>query len=202
MYIAEIHPIILTDGGNTAVGVCMIIETKRLILRLWKTQDIQVYFEINQDEKVIEFLPGSLNIDSIEHFICTQNKQGAKKGFMLWAAELKATRELIGFIGLNTVGFEAHFTPAVEIGWRLGSPYWDKGYATEGAKASLEFGFTRCSLDTIVAFTATDNVRSRKVMERCGMIYNKNGGFSHPRLPKSHRLSRHVLYSMTKNEWF
>lgn len=116
-----------------------IIETERLILRTWRKEDADPYFQINQDPKVIEFLPKALTMEQVNDFIPAVNSHQDKHGYTLWAACLKETEELMGFIGLNYTTFESDFTPAVEVGWRLGSQYWGKGYATEGAKASLEY---------------------------------------------------------------
>lgn len=100
-----------------------IIETDRLILRTWQETDAAVYFAINQDPRVIQFLRGPLSMQQVNHFIPAVNSHHVKHGYTLWAVEFKETGELIGFIGLNYVYWEAPFTPAVEIGWRLGSPY-------------------------------------------------------------------------------
>lgn len=143
-----------------------IIESERLILRTWQAEDAATYFQINQDPKVLEFLPGLLDLQSVNSFIRIMNIQQANKGYTLWATELKATHELIGFIGLSEVNFSAHFTPSVELAWRLGSQYWNQGYATEGARASLDYAFNQCALQKIVAFTVPGNFRSIKVMEK------------------------------------
>lgn len=90
--------------------------------------------------------------------------------------------------------WESHFTPAVEVGWRLGSQYWNKGYATEGAKACVEYGFNQCGLKEIVSFTVPANIRSIRVMEKIGMMRDLNGDFAHPKLLQEHKLSKHVLY--------
>ena len=175
-----------------------IIETERLILRTWKEADAGAYLQINQDPKVIEFLRGPLTLAQVKDFIPAVNSHGIKRGYTLWAAELKATGELIGFIGLNYTDWEAHFTPAVEVGWRLGSAYWGKGYATEGAKASLDYGFNQCGLKEIVSFTVPANTRSLRVMEKIGMVRDPQGDFAHPKLEPGHRLSHHVLYRIKK----
>ena len=107
-------------------------------------------------------------------------------GYTTWAAELKETGVLMGFIGLKYVDWPANFTPAVEIGWRLGSQYWGKGYDTEGAKAVLDYGFKYCNLPEIVSFTVPANRRSIRVMEKIGMQRDIPGDFAHPKLPKGH----------------
>lgn len=178
-----------------------IIKTERLILRTWQVEDAEAYFQINQDPKVIEFLRGPLTREQIRDFIPAANNHSDQYGYTLWAVELKETGELIGFIGLNYTDWEAHFTPAVEVGWRLGSQYWDKGYATEGAKAALDYGFKHCNLQEIVSFTVPVNVRSIRVMEKIGLERDINGDFTHPKLPADHPLSKHILYRLTKEDY-
>ncbi len=175
-----------------------VIETDRLILRTWKEEDRDAYWQINQDPKVIEFLLGSMSKAQVESFIQNCNKGFEEKGFCLFATELKTSHEMIGFIGLSGTQWEAHFTPAVEVGWRLGSQYWGMGYATEGAKAVLEYGFHTLALDEIVSFTAMLNTRSIQVMERIGMKRDVRDDFVHPKLDLQHPLSKHVLYRIQK----
>jgi RimJ/RimL family protein N-acetyltransferase len=178
-----------------------IIETERLILRTWKKEDAEAYFQINQDPKVIEFLRGPLTIEQVNEFIPAVNSHGNMHGYTLWTACLKETGELIGFIGLNYTDWESHFTPAVEVGWRLGSQFWGKGYATEGAKASLDYGFKKCGLKEIISFTVPANVRSIRVMEKIGLKRDLNGDFAHPKLPADHHLSQHILYRLSEDEY-
>ena len=172
----------------------VVIETERLILRTWKDSDKLDYYRINQDPRVIEHLTGSITLEEASAIADKINLKQAEKGFCLWAVELKSTGEFIGFIGLNYVDWPAHFTPAVEVGWRLGSQFWGHGYATEGAKAAVYFGFKKCGLKEIVSFTVPANIRSIKVMERIGMKRDLDGDFAHPKLSIDHRLSKHVLY--------
>ena len=113
-----------------------IIETERLILRTWKKEDARSYFQINQDLKVIEFLRGPLTMEQVNDFIPAVNRHHAELGYTLWAACLKETDELIGFIGLNYTDFfskfDSHFTPAVEVGWRLGRNIGAKALPRKG----------------------------------------------------------------------
>lgn len=177
-----------------------IIETDRLILRTWEANDIDAMAAIDQDPKVCEFLPGTGNREATKAGIKRIKEHFHKHGFCLYAVELKSNNELIGFLGLNIPSFEAHFTPCVEIGWRLGSQFWDKGYATEGAKAVLDYGFKKLGLKEIVAFTVPANLRSRRVMEKIGMKRDPDGDFAHPKLPKEHPLSLHVLYRIRNDK--
>lgn len=175
-----------------------VLETERLILRTWKEEDVQDYYEINLDPKVIEFLLGSLTVDECRVFVEKMNKQFDEKGYTLFAVELKETGELLGFIGLNYTDFKSDFTPCVEIGWRLSSKYWGQGLATEGALASLKYAFEKCGLDKIISFTAVGNEKSVRVMEKIGMTRVVDGDFAHPKLPLDHRLSKHIRYEIQR----
>ena len=172
------------------------IETERLILRSWRDEDAAVFAEINQDPHVIEFLRGAMTLQESQDFIARTNQFIAKNGFGLWAATIKESDELIGFVGLHIPDFESHFTPCVEIGWRLGFKHWGKGYAVEAAKASLKIGFENFGLKEIVAITTVKNLRSIAVMEKIGMKRDLDGDFSHPKLPLDHANSKHVLYKI------
>jgi RimJ/RimL family protein N-acetyltransferase len=112
---------------------------------------------------------------------------------------------LIGFVGLMVPSFQAHFTPCVEIGWRLAVAHWGQGFATEAARAALAFGFATAGLGEIVSFTTAGNARSRAVMERLGMTRDPADDFDHPNLPPElpggHALRRHVLYRLSRRGW-
>ncbi len=120
----------------------------------------------------------------------------AERGFGLWAVEVPGVAPFIGFVGLQVPTFEAHFTPCVEIGWRLAFPFWGRGFATEAARAAVAFGFAEACLEEIVSFTVPANGRSIAVMERLEMRYD--GEFEHPNLPSGHPLRTHVLYRLSR----
>lgn len=122
----------------------------------------------------------------------------AERGFGLWAAELPGVAGFIGFIGLQVPGFDAHFMPCVEIGWRIAYEHWGHGYATEGARAALEAAFRDLDLDEVVAMTVVANARSRRVMEKLGMHRDPNDDFDHPKIAEGHPLRRHVLYRVKR----
>jgi len=175
-----------------------IIETQRLLFRTWEDEDAGVFARINQDPKVIEFLRGPMTLMEAQNFIRANNQCFEKDKRCLFATVIKETNELIGFIGLSSPNFAAHFTPCVEIGWRLVSTQWGQGYATEGAEAVLHYGFTESGLNEIVSFTVPANLRSVRVMEKIGMQRDVKGDFAHPKLPADHRLSQHILYRKRK----
>lgn len=177
-----------------------ILETKRLILRTFEENDLDWLMLIDQDPRVCEFFPAIGNRDATEKGIHRIMNHYRNHGFSLYAMELKSTGEMIGWCGLMIPSFESHFTPAVEIGWRLGSQFWNNGYATEAAKAVLQYAFENLELNEIVSFTAVKNIRSRRVMEKIGLHHNPQDDFDHPKLDKSHPLCRHVLHRISKDK--
>lgn len=178
-----------------------IIETERLILREWRKEDLGPFSEINKDPIVMEYMLRCLTEAETESFYARIQEHFEKYGYGLFACELKATGDFIGFVGLYYLTFESAFTPCVEIGWRLSSDHWGKGYATEGAKAVLKAAFEEYGLKEIVSCTAESNFRSRKVMEKIGMKQDLKGNFYHPSVPKGNPLSLHVLYRITKEDY-
>jgi RimJ/RimL family protein N-acetyltransferase len=171
--------------------------TERLELRRWRASDHTPFVRINADPRVMEHFPALLNPAESSEMITRMEAHFIHHGFGLWAAELRATGEFIGFIGLNIPTFESHFTPCIEIGWRLAPEFWGRGLATEGARAVLDYAFTGLASTEIVAFTVPANQRSRRVMEKLAMTHDPVDDFDHPRLPEGHPLRRHVLYRKT-----
>ncbi len=175
-------------------------ETKRLILREWRDSDIPAFAAMNQDPKVMEFFPYTLDLDGTKALVERIRQHFKTHGFGLFAVELKSTGEFIGFVGLMTPNFEAHFTPCVEIGWRIAAKYWRQGYATEAARMVLHLAFEKYGLQEVVSFTAAVNLPSIAVMKKIGLLHNPKDDFDHPKLDKTHPLSRHVLYRLTAKE--
>jgi 3-dehydroquinate dehydratase / shikimate dehydrogenase len=178
-----------------------IIKTERLTLRPWRESDLEPFARLNADPKVREYFPGLQTREESDASVRKASDHIQRCGWGFWAASLSQTDEFIGFIGLEHVPFKAPFTPSVEIGWRLAFEYWGKGYATEGALASLMYGFETLGLEEIVSFTATQNMRSRRVMEKIGMHRDPSDDFDHPNLSEGHPLRRHVLYRLKNSEW-
>ncbi|CUI17397.1 acetyltransferase, GNAT-family [Candidatus Protochlamydia naegleriophila] len=177
------------------------IQTKRLILRPWREDDWKPFARMNADPRVMEYFPSTLSKQESDDLARRLSDKVAEQGWGLWAVSIPEVAEFIGFIGLAKPSFEAHFTPAIEVGWRLAYDYWGQGYATEGALAALEYGFETLQLNEIVSFTAQLNDRSRKVMRKIGMHHDPIDDFDHPRLSKEHQLCRHVLYRIKMSEW-
>lgn len=175
------------------------LETDRLRLRAWQESDREPFAALNADPVVMEHFPACLSRAESDAFIDRTEVHWQQLGFGLWAVEQKSDRAFIGMIGLKQVPFEADFTPAVEIAWRLAQPFWGQGLAAEGAKAALQFGFEQLQLETIVSFTAVCNQRSQRLMQRLGL--QPVGTFEHPALPEGDRLRTHVLYRGDRQQW-
>lgn len=170
------------------------LNTKRLVLRRWLPSDAEPFAALNADPRVMEHLPAPLSRSESDALMASIQTHFQEHGFGLWAVQVSEGERFIGFVGLSVPRFTAHFTPCVEIGWRLAAEHWGRGYATEAARAALAFGFERLNLPEIVSFTVPQNIRSIGVMERLGMTRSAAGDFEHPALPEGHRLRRHVLY--------
>jgi RimJ/RimL family protein N-acetyltransferase len=170
------------------------IKTSRLCLRRWNEQDLPTFAAINADARVMEFLPKLLDRKESDALASRIDEHFNDHGFGLWAVEIPTVTRFAGFVGLSIPRFQAHFTPCVEIGWRLAYEQWGHGYATEAARAALDFGFTKAGLAQIVSFTVPENLRSRRVMEHLGMTHSPADDFDHPNLAEGHWLRRHVLY--------
>jgi RimJ/RimL family protein N-acetyltransferase len=168
--------------------------TERLLLRRWRPADRAPFAELNADPRVMEYFPAALSRDESDALADRIDAHFGAHGFGLWAIEIPDAAAFAGFCGLSVPTFAAPFVPCVEIGWRLAADHWDRGYATEAARAVLAIGFDTLALSEIVSFTTAGNTRSRRVMERIGMHHNPSDDFDHPGLPHRHPLRRHVLY--------
>jgi len=153
---------------------------------------------MNADPRVAEFLPTPLSRAESDAFIERAEGHFEKNGFGLWAVEVLANRRFAGYVGLMRPRFEAPFTPCVEVGWRLAPEHWGKGYATEGARAAIDYGFDVIKLPEILSWTVPANTRSRRVMEKLGMTRDPADDFEHPLLAPGHPLRPHVLYRIRR----
>jgi RimJ/RimL family protein N-acetyltransferase len=174
-----------------------VIRTERLLLRQWQPEDREPFAALNADARVMEFMPALLPRPQSDALARASEAHFATHGFGPWAVEVPGIAAFIGFVGLVVPAFEAHFTPAIEIGWRLAAEHWGQGYASEAARASARHAFAVVGAEALVSFTTPGNVRSRAVMRRIGMTHDPRDDFDHPRLAPGHRLRRHVLYRLT-----
>ncbi len=175
------------------------LRTERLLLRPWRAEDRDALWAMQSDPAVMEFLmpvPDRAASDAVADRIA---RHFADHGFGLWVVEVPGVTPFAGYCGLVHVPYVAHFTPAVEIGWRFLRASWGHGYATEAARACLRHGFDVLGLDEIIALTVPANRRSRAVMERLGMIHDPSDDFDIPTVPEGHRLRHHVLYRLPRS---
>jgi len=176
-----------------------IIQTERLGLREWKESDHDPFAEMNAHPEVMHYFPFLMTKEQTDAYLERIYDHFKTYGYGVYAVDLLATKEFIGYIGFSRPSWEAYFTPCVEVGWRLTHKAWNKGYATEGALACLEFGFNSLGFDEIFSWTALDNIPSERVMQKIGL--KKIDEFDHPLLEKGSRLERHVLYRLATKEY-
>lgn len=177
------------------------LETPRLLLRRWRDGDRQPFATLNADPIVMEHFPTPLSREKSDALVDRIEAGLEERGWGLWAVEVRDSSAFIGFVGLNPATFDAPFTPAVEVGWRLSREHWGHGYATEAARAALEFGFVDLELDDIVSFTTHANTRSRRVMERLDMHHDPADDFDNPNVPEASPIRPHVLYRLDRTSW-
>ena len=177
------------------------LTTARLLLRRWSRADREPFAALNADPRVMAYFPDRLTRAESDDLLAKIEAGFEQRRYGLWALEVRATGQFVGFTGLEVASFDARFTPAVKVGWRLARFAWGRDYATEAALASLAFGFEEAGLDEIVSFTAAANLRSRAVMERISMTHDPADDFDHPALPQADRLRQHVLYRIAAADW-
>ena len=170
--------------------------SQRLILRPLRDADLEAFARMNADPRVMQHFPAALTRAESDALAQRMRAAFEAEGYGLWALELPGGAPFLGFTGLARARFESHFTPAVEVGWRLLAEHWGQGYAYEAARVALHIAFVHLGLAQVVAFTAAPNLRSRRLMERLGMRHDPAEDFDHPLLRPGHPLQRHVLYRL------
>jgi len=170
--------------------------SKRLGFRKWNLKDLDTLFEINSDDAVMEFFPFKPSRGDTKNFIGRMQKMQEEKGFCYFAVEIIENSEFIGFIGLCEQSYLQELNPFVDIGWRLAKNSWNQGFATEGALACLEYGFTTVGLEKIYSVAPKINKKSELIMKKIGMYYVRN--FEHPKLLDYPNLKTCVFYEISK----
>ncbi|MCZ2720664.1 GNAT family N-acetyltransferase [Marinomonas sp. 15G1-11] len=174
------------------------LETERLLLRQWQGKDLEPFAEMTADSLVMEHFPSTLTRSESDELVCKLRHHIDQRGWGFWAVERKDTHAFIGFVGIIYQAAAMPNAPFVEIGWRISSNHWRKGYALEAAQASLKFAFETLAADSVYAITNLNNLPSIGVMKKLGMK-NQDQDFDHPALPKEHPLARHCLYGITRD---
>lgn len=201
------HPTGTADGqfGHTALfGLpkdrpAAVLHSKRLTLRPWKDSDREPFASMNADAEVMRLISEPLSRTESDALAARIERHFSEHGYGLWAVEERGGAPFVGFVGLSKPNFTAHFTPCVEVGWRIARPFWGRGFATEGAAAAIDAAFSETGIDTLVSFTVPTNTRSRRVMEKLGMTHDPADNFDHPSLPLGHPLRAHVLYRLVRS---
>jgi ribosomal-protein-alanine N-acetyltransferase len=178
------------------------LATQRLLLRRWRDDDRAPFAEINADPLVMEHMQGLMSRPQSDDFVDRIEAHWNAHGWGLWAVEVPDVAPFVGYVGLWPADYVTG-RPMVEVGWRLSSRHWGRGYATEAAQEALRFGFESVGLDEIVSFTVPQNERSWRVMERIGLVRAAEGDFDHPRVdPIAYpHLVRHIFYRLTRERW-
>ncbi len=170
------------------------LRTERLILRPWQDADLEPFAALNADPAVMEYFPSLLSRAQSDAMADRIRSHFERYGYGLWAIEVPGVAPFIGFTGLN----RPSFMPDVEVGWRLARSYWRAGYATEAARASLDWGFAHLDVPEIVAMVVPDNLRSQRVMAKLGMQRDEAADFEHPLIPVDSPRRAHWLFRLPR----
>lgn len=185
-----------------------VVRTERLLLRGWREEDKVPFAVLNGDDAVMEHFPSVLTREQSDQMVDSHAAAWERRGYGLWAVERLDTGVFIGFVGLSSPTWHAEplegsaeITPCVEVGWRLARMHWGHGFAPEAALAALDVALDTVDLprDEVVSFTTVANERSRRVMEKIGLVRDPARDFDHPMTPGWHG-QRHVLYAASRAE--
>ncbi|MGV8838685.1 MAG: GNAT family N-acetyltransferase [Bauldia sp.] len=176
------------------------IETERLLLRLWRDADRAPFAAINADPAVMRYFPSVLAREASDALVDRFVREWDAAGRSFHAVEEKTTGRFIGFVGV------AGLTPALpiqgmQVGWRLASDVWGRGYAPEAAAAAMDDAFADLALPEILSYAVAANAPSRRVMEKLGLRRDPGLDFEHPELPEGHTLRPHVVYRIGRSAW-
>ncbi|MCR6112515.1 GNAT family N-acetyltransferase [Bacillus sp. A301a_S52] len=147
------------------------IETKRLLIRPFVSDDQPALYAIFSDKETMTYYPSPFNVAKTRSWIERNQQRYVEDGFGLWAVVLKETNEVIGDCGLvlQTVGG----TIEVEIGYHISKHYWGKGYATEAATACQHYGVSTLKLSRLISIIDPANIPSVRVAEKTGLTFEK-----------------------------
>ena len=179
----------------------MTLTTARCILRPVLATDLPDLIRLNQHPIVMQYFPSPLSPEQSRILLDKMMTHQQTHGFSYFSVLLKENKQFIGLIGLLNTSFNAHFTPNVEIAWRLHHSFWGQGLATEGAVTVLDHAFNDLHLPEVVSFTVPSNIPSRRVMEKIGLQYKPKQSFEHPSLAPTDPLCYHVLYRLTRQQY-
>ena len=169
------------------------LRTDRLILRAWRDDDLDAFAALNADPVVMEHFPSLLDRAQTEAVVGRIRAHFDREGFGLWAVEAPGVAPFIGFTGLVRPSF---MPESIEIGWRLAHAYWGAGYATEAARAAVDYARDVLALPELISMTVPSNVRSQRVMAKLGFVRDPAADFEHPSVPVGHPMRPHWLFRL------
>ncbi len=172
------------------------LQTERLVMRRWTDADREPFAALNGDPDTMRYFPATMNRAASDAFIERIEARFDLQGFGLWAIELAATSQFLGYTGLNAMPDGVPGAGGMEIGWRFDRQFWHQGYATEAARAALGVAFDGAQLPEIWSMTAILNEPSQALMRRIGMTECTR--FEHPAVPAGSELRPHVLYHLAR----
>jgi RimJ/RimL family protein N-acetyltransferase len=173
------------------------LHTGRLTMRRWQDGDREPFAELNRDAETMRYFPSTLDRAASDAFVDRIEARFEQQGYGLWALEITASGEFIGYTGLNPMPAGIPGEGGMEVGWRLLRRAWHHGYATEAAKAAVGVAFDdKVALPEIWSMTAILNEPSQAVMRRIGMT--EYGRFDHPSVPEGSELRPHVLFRLAR----
>jgi RimJ/RimL family protein N-acetyltransferase len=140
------------------------LETERLILRGWREYDLDAFAQIAGDPEVMRFLGGPVPHSDAWRIMSNIAGHWALRGFGAWAVERKGDGALLGWVGIQ----RPEGWPGAEAVWTLDRPYWKQGYATEAARASIEWGFKTLPFSQLISLIDAENHASQNVAKRLG----------------------------------
>ena len=174
------------------------IETERLILRPWEDRDRPVLRAQCDDPEVMRFLLPMPDDAAFEAMLGRLSGWLNDHGFTFWLLERRSDGVVMGMCGLKPGAPGTPIENMVEIGWRLGSEHWGRGYAREAAQAALDWAWANLDTQEVVAITVEANGASWGLMERLGMTRDRDNEFDHPLVPEGDPLRRHILYRIAR----
>lgn len=164
-------------------------------MRRWRPTDRAAFHALNSDVEVMRTIGPVMSRDESDAFMNRVELRFDEHGFGLWCVDLDG--EPIGFTGLAVPWFR----DGVEVGWRIRSEHWGRGYAPEAALECLRFAFEELALDEVISFTAGTNTKSQRVMQKIGLTRDLDGDFEHPSVPDGSPLRPHVLYRVSRQQY-
>jgi RimJ/RimL family protein N-acetyltransferase len=171
-----------------------LFKSERLGFRAWQDSDWVPLHALNSDPIVMEFFPSTKTPEQSKFFLERMKNDFETRQYCFFAVDLLHNQEFLGFIGLSPHEYIKELGETVEIGWRLHQKHWNQGYATEGAKACLKYGFATLQIPTIYAATPLINKKSQRVMQKIGMQFLLE--FEEAKLASTPHLNPCVLYKI------